>query len=422
MRLSVAETAMTLFRREALEHQKTRKLPEAITISPLSFKLLAAFVAGLLAAIGCLLYWGTYTNKQTVTGYIRPSKGLLTIYAPARGTVVNRYVHLGDHVRDGEKLYKITVERSTSNAVDVNVALIEQYEKELEGIYTRIKVARAALATKVATFKQKQQDVDSQIKQLKEQLRTDKLLLTLAEDNQKRYRSLARKGMISQADLQKVAVVTLSRQSVVEQIELNILQMESQLRQMPAQIAGTKTDTEDAITSLAGQAAQLKLAKLQLQATQDLVIRAPVAGVVSAVMVEVGQRASSGQALLSLLPRGSELEAQLIIPTGAIGFVHVGEPVLLRYSAFPYQQFGLYRANLTSVSRSIITPGELSLPVNINESYYLASATLEKSYVLAYGQRMPLSAGMTLNADIVLNRERLYQWIFSPLKSLGRSM
>ena len=44
--------------------------------------------------------------------------------------------------------------------------------------------------------------------------------------------------------------------------------------------------------------------------------------------------------LLSILPAGSKLEAQLFTPSRSIGFVRVGQQVLLRYQAFPYQKFG----------------------------------------------------------------------------------
>ncbi|MGH8161896.1 MAG: hypothetical protein ACRESR_07115, partial [Gammaproteobacteria bacterium] len=74
-----------------------------------------------------------------------------------------------------------------------------------------------------------------------------------------------------------------------------------------------------------------------------------------------------------------------------------------------------------TVSRSVIRPGELSLPVNLSAPYYLVTASLAKPYVHAYGQRLPLTAGMALSADIVLNRERLYDWVLRPLASLRGS-
>ena len=43
----------------------------------------------------------------------------------------------------------------------------------------------------------------------------------------------------------------------------------------------------------------------------------------------------------------------------------------------------------------------------------------ELPYVLTYGERRPIEAGMQVEADIALDRRRLYQWLFDPLASLG---
>ena len=38
--------------------------------------------------------------------------------------------------------------------------------------------------------------------------------------------------------------------------------------------------------------------------------------------------------------------------------------------------------------------------------------------VQAYGQPQPLAAGMQLEADVLLDRRRLIEWIFEPLLSV----
>lgn len=224
--------------------------------------------------------------------------------------------------------------------------------------------------------------------------------------------------MVSQSDLQGVLAKALAQQSTLEQTEQRKAQLQAQLDLIPSEIAAEQSSTEDTIVGLKGQAAQMAENKLQLQVAQQVIVRAPAAGVVSSVMAQVGQNVTAATPLIGMLPQGSRIEARLLIPTQAIGFVRAGQAVLLSYSAFPYQQFGLYHARLTRVSRSVIAPGELALPVSLQQPYYLATATLEQSYVRAYGRRMPLASGMTLSAAIVLNRERLYQWVLRPLKSL----
>lgn len=80
-------------------------------------------------------------------------------------------------------------------------------------------------------------------------------------------------------------------------------------------------------------------------------LTAPVAGLVASRLVEVGQAVQPGQPMLSLLPEGSQLRAQLLVPSAAIGFVKKGDQVLLRYKAHPYQKFGSHIGRVIRVSR-----------------------------------------------------------------------
>jgi membrane fusion protein len=45
---------------------------------------------------------------------------------------------------------------------------------------------------------------------------------------------------------------------------------------------------------------------------------------------------------------------------------------------------------------------------------------LDMQHVMAYGNPQPLQAGMQLEADILLDRRRLIEWVFEPVFSLTR--
>jgi hypothetical protein len=46
------------------------------------------------------------------------------------------------------------------------------------------------------------------------------------------------------------------------------------------------------------------------------------------------------------------LQAEIYIPSRAIGFVKPGQEVRLLYDAFPYQRFGAYRGRVVAASSS----------------------------------------------------------------------
>jgi membrane fusion protein len=119
---------------------------------------------------------------------------------------------------------------------------------------------------------------------------------------------------------------------------------------------------------------------------------------------------------------GSKLEAQLFSPSSAIGFVHPGQRVLLRYEAFPYQKFGYYEGSVANVSRSAISPSELPQQLSgltklhaANEPVYRITVSLDQQTATAYGKPAPLQPGMQLEADVLIESRRLIEWVLDPL-------
>jgi membrane fusion protein len=128
-----------------------------------------------------------------------------------------------------------------------------------------------------------------------------------------------------------------------------------------------------------------------------------------------------GATLATILPADEALEAHLYSPSRSIGFVRAGQDVLLRYVAYPHPKFGSYKARVLAVSRSPLLPGELGYsPADGNrEPVYRIKAALESQSVAAYGRSEPLQPGMQVEADVLLDRRRLIEWIFEPLLSLA---
>lgn len=65
---------------------------------------------------------------------------------------------------------------------------------------------------------------------------------------------------------------------------------------------------------------------MQTQVNGALVVTAPVAGVVATQMAKPGQAIQLGQPLLSVVPGDGHLEAELLVPSRAIGFIALEIP------------------------------------------------------------------------------------------------
>ena len=122
--------------------------------------------------------------------------------------------------------------------------------------------------------------------------------------------------------------------------------------------------------------------------------------------------------VLAILPENSVYEAVLFVPTHSIGFVESGQQVKIRYNAFPYQRFGLYLGTVADVSDVILAPDDINSPVTLIEPVYRISVTLKEQSVSAYGKELDLHSGMILEADILLERLSIIDWLLEPIYSV----
>lgn len=118
---------------------------------------------------------------------------------------------------------------------------------------------------------------------------------------------------------------------------------------------------------------------------------------------------------MTLIPSNEKLHARLLIPSRAIGFIQPGQVVNVLYDAFPHLQFGAYSGKVLSVTDHPIVSQDLPLQIPAQGTYFLAIVTLSRQSVTAYGKNAPLKPGMTLKADVILNKRTLLDWLFEPL-------
>jgi membrane fusion protein len=163
---------------------------------------------------------------------------------------------------------------------------------------------------------------------------------------------------------------------------------------------------------------QFEQQKTELLAREEVLLTAPVAGRVTNLMVSRGQQVQGAQVLMQLLPESGFLYAQLLVPTRAFGFIQPGQTTWLRFDAFPYQRFGLYQGEVSQLSKAVLMAQDPDSPVQIQEPVYQVQVKLHQQFIEAYGEQMPLQAGMLLSADIVLEQRSVLSWLLEPLISL----
>ena len=163
------------------------------------------------------------------------------------------------------------------------------------------------------------------------------------------------------------------------------------------------------------------------EAHRSIDIRAPADGVVTSIVAHPGQTISAGAPMLKIVPRHASMQAELLAPSSAVGFIREGGRVLMRYSAYPYQKFGGYLGTVTAVSDAAISAEEAKLflggeaPTKQAGPFYRVIVTPDSQFARVYGEERKLPANMRVEAYALLDRRKLYEWILEPLYEIGRA-
>ncbi len=411
-----------LFRQEALSTQQHAWLGSIRLIRPVSLTLLATLAV--LAAVGVVLFLGLgqYTRKAAVVGVLVPEKGVMRLHAPQAGTVLESHAVEGRAVKQGDVLFVLSVGRSTESG-DTQAAVQAGLATRQQSLQEAARQRQALLAAQKAGLDRQVADLQRELAQIDAEAGLQRQRLALAQQALDRHKGLLAENFISiaqvQAKSEEVLAVraqqqALERQRAGKQRELGVLQ--AQLLELPLQAQAATGEIERDLAELAQESAEAA-------ARQRLVVRAPQDGVVSVVTAQPGQNAAPDAPLASLVPAHSQLQAQLYAPSSAVGFVRPRQTVLLRYQAYPYQKFGHHPGEVLAVSRTPLQAAEiaaLALPESLRrEPLYRITVSLKEQQVQAYGQAQPLVPGMQLDADVLLDRRRLIEWIFEPLLSVA---
>ncbi|MBD1583278.1 HlyD family efflux transporter periplasmic adaptor subunit [Pseudoalteromonas sp. S16_S37] len=407
-----------LFRKEVMENKRHRLEGAVSLVQPPLFSTLAVMIVAVVVVSLVFLSLGKYTRKERVSGVIEPNTGILRLKAPQTGVVSEILVKEGQYVEQGEPLLRIASAKHSTHAVELNQALLNQYNFQLSALEQRI--AQQQRQNKLALNELSQQKASAQarLKELEGQAQTFAERLTLNEQMVFQIGTLKGTGYISELELQRQKDTLLSLKQQASSIQSERLALQSQIEQLENQLEQLPLEQSDHLSQLQSQKAELQIQLSSVEQQRLGELRAPKAGVVSGLMAKVGKNVTNGQNLLSVLPENSQMQAIIFVPTSAFGFVKEGQPTRLRYHAFPHEKFGVYDGHVIEVSQSVIFPDETNTPGIISAPAYRVVVALEQQAVQAYGKDSALRPGMTLDADIIIEERSLLRWLFDPVFSI----
>ncbi|MGQ0698198.1 MAG: HlyD family secretion protein [Panacagrimonas sp.] len=415
-------TSKPLFRSSALAAQKAKSLGGIVLIRPLSYRVLTATAVVCALMVVAFLIWGTYTKRSTVSGQLVPDKGLVKVHVPQAGVVLEKHVVEGQTVKRGDLLYVMSSERQTSTQSGLQAAISSQVEARRDSLRDQMDKTQSLIAQEREALGKRLGESSAEVRIQEAQIDNQRLRVELARQAFASYEGLLARDFISREQLQQKEIELLDQTARLKAMERELLALQRERATRSDELESLEFKGQNQLLEFDRGISTVDQELIESEAKRRLVVIAPQTGVATAVLADVGQTMDGTRSLLlSIVPADATMQAQLFAPSRAVGFIKPGDPVRVRYQAFPYQKFGHAGGRVMSVAKTALLSSEMSglgQDGQNNEPLYRVTVELDSQTVNAYGKAEPLQAGMLLEADILQDTRRLYEWVLEPLYSV----
>lgn len=358
-----------------------------------------------------ILLTGSYADKIDVEGEIRINNSL-EIYSEDSGVVEEVYKNIGSEVSKGDLLFKI---RSNASNYSSNLES-STIQQRLYGINSLIDTEGHSFSIFKRDKEKEIEDkleylsiIRSEVEKLKDSLKLINKDIDIITSKENRFKKLFEVGAISLDSYNEVVMALQQRLSDKNRLHIEIASKSKEVINGEGDIDNIRSSINESETNYLRQLESLNDRKYSLEKSEVYYVYAPASGVVSYSVVRENQVVASGEQLGTISNHSnSEVLVDLYTNSKAMSYLGVNREIIVRIDAFPYEKFGVLKANILSVSPSKIkkTNGDDMFNVRAIILHPDDFENIDKSW---------LRDGMTISATFSGPELSLIEWLFLPV-------
>jgi HlyD family secretion protein len=419
--------------------------------APLAGWMLRLLIA-LLAAVVLWAVFGRLDIVAVADGKLVPSSYLKIVQPAEQGIVKEILVKEGEAVKEGQVLIRMD---SVLTQADVKSIQAEYFNKRIALRRIDAQLSSKPLSRERSDPSELYAQVDAQyvanVRAYENALAQERSLLDKARhdlagaqatkakleqvlphyvDQEKAYEKLTKDGFAGrilytdkqreriekEQDLRTQESTIRASQALIEQSENKIAQITADYRR--------QLQTERIETAAQFEKARQELAKLEHR-NELLELRAPQAGIVKDLATHTaGTVAAPGTILMTLVPEGDVLIAEVWVSNQDVGFVRAGQMAKLKLAAFQFQKYGMLDGKVLHVNADATeapSPNTRSDALTgrdrpMGPLAFRALVELTRQELLADGQRYALQPGMQVAGEIHLGTRTVLEYLLSPVQ------
>ncbi len=437
---------MRLFKgkEDRLRYQFLPAAEEIVETPPSPFgRIVLWLITALLAVALAWSYYGKLDIIAPAIGKIIPEGSIKTVQPASPGVVAEIKVSEGQKVKKGQLLIQLdnSIAKSDVKTAEqaLTVAKLERdiLAKTLAGedvaatvdtadIPENVKKHLIALAeSKVSANEVQKQLLSSGVSSAQQQVKAQQQNKRTTEESMARLRTREQeqKKDLESANAFNEAGIRNELRSVQQQIA----SLESSLATHDQQIAQAQTGVNEASERLSAYNAENTataysdivdgekhitelenaLAKAK-QTVEQLSIKAPVdCTILSLATKTVGGVVNAAQPVVELVPEGTKLVVDATVQNKDIGFIQVGQPVVIKVDAYSFQRYGYLKGTVKSISPDAINDEKQGL-------VYKMKVEIESGET-SKNNTINVEPGMSVTAEITTGKRRIIEFFLDPL-------
>ncbi|WP_374765306.1 HlyD family secretion protein [Yunchengibacter salinarum] len=351
-----------LFRKQVLEHRQRGLEGDVLLITPLRLRIIILLLAALFLGAVLFVTLTDFARTEQVRGYMIPTRGLIGASAMRAGIVQRINVAAGDRVKKGAVLATIFSGGRSGDGRDIAADLMASLARERRTLERQIRLAATSYRADLESLEREKAGLEAELAALERQRDLQQALTLSAKTAHNSLIPLAKKGLVPKAEQVRRKQAWLTEERQLQVLEQSLGKTRETLAGFRHRRARLVAEHESRVADLKGRLTAMDRQRTRQAGNRSVAVVAPTAGRITSVTAMTGNPVQPGKPLLFILPEGSTLEARLLVPSRAMGFLARGQAVRLHYDAFPYERFGSRTGHVTRIGGSILTMRDISAP------------------------------------------------------------
>lgn len=366
----------------------------------------------------CLLTYSIIIDFSETTparGVIISAKGDAEVRAKASGTIVDIPVTVGQYIEENQVLFTLTQDYGGKDGSVIDYEA-KRYQQEKNRAEIRIRELKLSVEKLKANLILQHKLIDAQIAASEIKINKTKQLVKNTQQTLDSYKKMIDRGYVSQLDLNQRTNDLLNAQLNLKLEETSILQLESNKSSLTNNTNFQIDDLSNQALSLSSRVSEIDRT-LASRGSKSLAMLAPISGYVVAINFPPGRAVTQDNEVVMVIRHdlNSPLEGYVYIPSTGAGRIHPGESVKVHFDAWPVDKYGTVTTTLKDFYPVNIDAKSALITLPQGQTWYLARISLPASFTDPNKHQRLLMGGMTLGADIVVDKKPLIAMLIAPL-------